>query len=263
MTNKITAALEDGAQKLGKALGEDAGKTIKALYHDTHARLKKVSHNYLEADAKHAAEIQKIAKGETPVYHMTDDGSIRRLHPDGSHSVLAAEDKDRLGLDEANIGRPKRGEQNARLKTDKEGKELPRPQVSSQQVTAGSTDLSVATQLARHADQSYGGLDRKGEFQSNNYAAARVAGANGKNDFILVARSNGYRHSERMIGTPFLRQGDEGRITHLYTERAPCDTGVNCSAWMAERLPDTAVTHSFGSGNDETKFYLPELQANR
>ncbi|MEV6944515.1 nucleic acid/nucleotide deaminase domain-containing protein [Streptomyces sp. NPDC051172] len=263
MTNKITAALEDGAKKLGKTLGEDAGKSIKALYHDTHARLKKVSHNYLEADAKHAAEIEKLAKGETPVYHMADDGSIRRLHPGGGHSELTAEDKERLGLDEANIGRPRLGERNARLKTDQEGKDTPRPQVSSQQVTAGSTDLSVATQMARHADQGYGGLDRKGNFTSNNYAAARVDGANGKGDFILVARSNGYRHSERMIGTPFLRQGEENRITQLYTERAPCDTGVNCSAWMAERLPNTAVTHSFGAGNDEMQFYLPELQASR
>ncbi|MFI8235428.1 nucleic acid/nucleotide deaminase domain-containing protein [Streptomyces sp. NPDC085900] len=98
---------------------------------------------------------------------------------------------------------------------------------------------------------------------SNNYAAARVEGANDKGYLILVARSNGYRHSERMIGTPFLRQGEASRITQLYTERAPCGAGVNCSAWMAERLPNTAVTHSFGAGNDEMQLYLPELQASR
>lgn len=30
---------------------------------------------------------------------------------------------------------------------------------------------------------------------------------------FVVARSNGYRYSERMNGMPFLRQGEENRIT--------------------------------------------------
>jgi RHS repeat-associated protein len=55
--------LEDGAAKLGKTLGEDAGKAVKDLYHDTGTRLKKVAENHAENDAKHASEMEKILKG--------------------------------------------------------------------------------------------------------------------------------------------------------------------------------------------------------
>jgi YD repeat-containing protein len=63
MTNKIVQALEDGATKLGKTLGEDAGKAVKDLYHDTGNRLKRVADNHLENDAKHASELEGIGKG--------------------------------------------------------------------------------------------------------------------------------------------------------------------------------------------------------
>jgi Xanthomonas XOO_2897-like deaminase len=270
VTNKITEALVDGAKKLGKTLGEDAGKTIKALYHDTHVRLKKVSGSYREIDAHHAAEIEKLRTGETPIYHMADDGSIKRLHPDGRHEDLTDDDKSRLGLDDANVGRPRAGEENARLKRPSEdGYTDPRPRIKSEQVDFGSTDLGVATQLARHKNNSYGRANSQGKWKSNNYAAAKVTGANGKGDFILVARSNGYRHSERMIGTPFLRQGETDRIRELYTEREPCSDKANCNAWVAERMDHIKVTHSaeYGPeddskqrGNDMMRRYLGELQ---
>ncbi|WP_344406184.1 DUF6531 domain-containing protein, partial [Streptomyces longisporus] len=54
---------EHGAEKLGKTIGEDAGKAVKGLYHDTGTRLKKVAENHVENDAKHAAELEKILKG--------------------------------------------------------------------------------------------------------------------------------------------------------------------------------------------------------
>ncbi|AJC60510.1 DUF6531 domain-containing protein [Streptomyces sp. 769] len=63
MTNRIVKALEDGAQRLGKTLGEDAGKAVKNLYHDTGDRLRQVAKNHAETDAKHASEMEGILKG--------------------------------------------------------------------------------------------------------------------------------------------------------------------------------------------------------
>lgn len=275
MTNKITQALEHGAGKLAKALGKDAGEAVKGLYHDTGKRLKRVADNHVENDAKHAAELENIAKRprlqEQHVYHMADDGTIRRLNPDRSHSDLTDEDRARLGLDSTSLGRPVRGEQNAKLKNKQEGRTDPRPQASSQEVPLGSNDLSRATQLARHADNSYGTRNADGTFTSNNYAAARVRSADGSGDFVLVARSNGRRHSERMIGTPFLREGEPSRIRELYTEREPCSDGANCSSWMAERFPETQVSHSIEYGDKESRergnaamrSYLDQLQLSR
>ncbi|WP_329120721.1 nucleic acid/nucleotide deaminase domain-containing protein [Streptomyces sp. NBC_01465] len=254
MPNPITKALENGAEKLGHTLGERAGKVVKDLYHDTGTRLKKVADNHAKNDIATARELEKLAKREdTPIYHMADDGSIRRLNGDRTHSDLTDADRARLGLDEKSIGRPVRGERNAALKNKAEGGTKPRPQASSQQVPLGSTDLAQATQLARHADNSYGTHLADGSFTSNNYAAARVTSADGSGDFILVGRSNGYRHSERMIGTPFLREGEPSRIRELYTERSPCNEGANCSAWMAERFPGTQVSHSVEYGNEDQR----------
>ncbi|MER6046038.1 DUF6531 domain-containing protein [Streptomyces sp. NPDC001793] len=63
MTNRIVKALEDGAVRLGKTLGDDAGKAVKDLYHDTGERLRQVAKNHAETDAKHAADMEGILKG--------------------------------------------------------------------------------------------------------------------------------------------------------------------------------------------------------
>ncbi|MFE7301352.1 DUF6531 domain-containing protein [Streptomyces sp. NPDC057579] len=63
MTNRIVKALEDGAKRLGKTLGEDAGKSVKNLYHDTGDRLRQVAKNHAETDAKHASAMEGILKG--------------------------------------------------------------------------------------------------------------------------------------------------------------------------------------------------------
>jgi RHS repeat-associated protein len=62
MSNPIVEALEHGAAKLGKALGEDAGKAVKDLYHSAGHKLKKVAKDTAETDAKHARELDKILK---------------------------------------------------------------------------------------------------------------------------------------------------------------------------------------------------------
>ncbi|GAA2150736.1 hypothetical protein GCM10009760_45390 [Kitasatospora kazusensis] len=63
MSNQIVRALEQGAEKLGKTLGEDAGKAVEDFYRSTGTNLKKVAENTAEADAKHAAEFDKVLHG--------------------------------------------------------------------------------------------------------------------------------------------------------------------------------------------------------
>ncbi|WP_225851084.1 nucleic acid/nucleotide deaminase domain-containing protein [Streptomyces sp. HPF1205] len=290
MKNKIVQALEHGAGKLTKSLGEDAGKAVKDFYHDTGHRLKRCADDHLENDTKIKDDLEHLAKRhkeETPVYHIDDDGNITRLEHDPFGKTpedrykkvkLTQGDKDRLGLDSASVGAPKQRERLALLKNDEENAKKPRPKKSSTKVAPASNDLAQATQIARHADKSYGTHLKDGKFTSNNYAAARVKGAGGKGDFIIVGRShrnNGVRvgaHSERMIGVPFLRQGAGHRIQDLYTEREPCPTAPNCSSWMAERLPHVQAQHSFdygdttaarAAGNKEMMDYLDALKSRR
>ncbi|MFC1416547.1 DUF6531 domain-containing protein [Streptacidiphilus cavernicola] len=75
MTNRIVQALEDGARKLGKTLGEDAGKAVKDFYHSTGNNLKKVAENTAEADAKHAGELKKLMEdGKHDEPHVPHEG---------------------------------------------------------------------------------------------------------------------------------------------------------------------------------------------
>ncbi|GAA1252019.1 hypothetical protein GCM10009665_48450 [Kitasatospora nipponensis] len=60
MSNQIVRALEDGARKLGKALAEDAGKTVKDFYHSAGAKLKTVAKRTAETDAEHEGALKKI-----------------------------------------------------------------------------------------------------------------------------------------------------------------------------------------------------------
>ncbi|GGZ39211.1 nucleic acid/nucleotide deaminase domain-containing protein [Streptomyces poonensis] len=239
--------------------------------------LKKMAKNHQDNDNDTALSLAKLREraGSTPMYLMSDDGTVRRLHSDGRRADLTDEDRQRIGLkfggDGDNVGRPVAGEPSLKL----HGKEKPRPLSNSTRVELGSTPLSRAVQLARHADGSYGNhkqVNGQDKFESNNYAAARLKNANDDGDFVLVARSSGFRHSERMIGFPVLRDGAGGRMTELYTERAPCSSAPNCSAWMKETLPHVDVSHSieYGStresraqGNAEMMNYLDRLKSNR
>lgn len=61
MSNAITEALDQAVQRVGKALGEDAGKAIEKLYRDTDGNLKDVIERTVTADADQADAIKKIA----------------------------------------------------------------------------------------------------------------------------------------------------------------------------------------------------------
>ncbi|MBO0513332.1 DUF6531 domain-containing protein, partial [Streptomyces beijiangensis] len=96
MSNPIVKALEHGAAKLGKTVGEDAGKAVKDLYHSAGDKLKKVAKDTAETDAKHARELDKILKsGEKDLPHAP------REHPGSasdSRTDLDGREKD-LGRD--------------------------------------------------------------------------------------------------------------------------------------------------------------------
>ncbi|MFE4022254.1 DUF6531 domain-containing protein [Streptomyces sp. NPDC059101] len=81
MSNRIVKALEHGAEKLGKTIAKDASKAVQDLYHGAGDRLKKVATNHAENDAKHAAELDKLLKGnkhDMPHAPHTTSGGGRR-----------------------------------------------------------------------------------------------------------------------------------------------------------------------------------------
>ncbi|MCK1797043.1 hypothetical protein MTQ01_13655 [Streptomyces sp. XM4193] len=258
--DKALDGIETGAKKLGKHME----KVVPG-------GLKKMSRNHRDNDKDAALSLDALGKrtdNGTPMYLMGDDGSIRRLRPDGSTSDLTPDDKARIGLSPENIGRPRPGEKGARLS---EGTPGNRPGVQSTEVPFGSTDLSRATQLARHSQESYGNNKEGKDFRSNNYAASRITGAGDSSDFIFVTRSNGYRHSERMV-MPFIREDQADRVTAMYSEREPCTTGAQCSAWIKEKFPHADITHSveYGASGESRQRskevmqdYLSTLRANR
>ncbi|WP_377267820.1 nucleic acid/nucleotide deaminase domain-containing protein [Peterkaempfera sp. SMS 1(5)a] len=271
MSNPVTHALEEALEKTGKAVGKDGVQAVESLLSDTEKGLTKSAKNHLEHEAEKEAELKAILGGEhtrdelrakldstTPVYHIRPDGVVQRLTKDGPKDLEQADIKRLpLKLDSNNRILPpkvKAGEKPYPL--PEKPKSGSRPKVNSQQVPFDHDDLAEATQLARHEDKSYGSYrknDKTGEydFQANNYAAARYGKEGDEDGFILVARSqNRGPHSEPALGVPFLEGGSADGLTALYTEREPCSSGPNCSAWMHEHLPDhVQVRHTVEYGD--------------
>jgi hypothetical protein len=252
------------ATKIVDGIGEAAEKAVGHMRNDMRKGLKQMHQNHRDNDDHIATELDGLHKlrsreslrgfgDSTHVYHMSDNGTVTRLTADG-HMPLTDADRDRMALklnSKDSVGRRPKGKYKL---PDAEGK--PRPRKDSTEVPIGSSPLAKATQLARHADNSYGNYYKKSKdsdekvFRSNNYAAVRY-GAEGDDDgFIMVGRSRNPVHSERVLGIPFLKNQKIDGITELYTERAPCSTGVNCSAWMHHYLPESVnVSHSIEYGD--------------
>lgn len=138
----------------------------------------------------------------------------------------------------------------AKKYTFKDGAKGRRPHVKSNKVPPGSSDLSRATQQARHRNQ---------DTSAKNYAAYRYIDKDG-NEGILVGRSQG-THSERSAGSLLLDEMQKGnirKVTEVYTERAPCSPNKgNCDEWLyahfAKNDPNFKVSHSWNyDGTDGT-----------
>ncbi|MET7795982.1 nucleic acid/nucleotide deaminase domain-containing protein [Streptomyces decoyicus] len=253
MIDKVIDKLEDGVKRTATHLDE---KMVGGV--------KKMKLNHRENDDSIATEIQSIGKkshGNAPTYHVDDKGKVTRL-TSGGHQPLTDEDRSRL----TPIGL--QGDDHV-ARRDTRKYPLPKERVKkpSRQVPFGSTDLSQATQLARHANT--GKIDRKTKkpeqgdygnkgkkFTSRNYAAARYGEKGADDEFIVVGRSvyTTGMHSERQIGIPFLDAKHAGGMSELYTERAPCTKSPgasDCSAWMSEHIPNVDVSHSVEYGDSE------------
>jgi hypothetical protein len=253
---QLNEAFSEVAQKTEQAVAKDFTGAYQKILKETEEKTAQVAENAAKTEEGHVRTLEelrgRVGESETPVYRMRDDRVIERLSPEGP-KALTQEDRDRLGLKLDSQDRvPKRptGKKSPYNLPDKP-KDEPRPRTESTPVPLGSTDLAEATQLARHEDGSYGNYTKEKGFQSNNYAAVRYGKKGDPNGFILVGRSRNPVHSERILGIPFRQSGREGGLTELYTEREPCTTGPNCSAWMDHHLPSgVAVSHSVEYGTD-------------
>jgi YD repeat-containing protein len=86
VTNRIVGALEHSATKLGKTLGEDAGKAVKDLYHSTGHNLTGIAEDTAATDAKHAKALRDLirdGKDETPSAPHVPGGEGHLPHEDG------------------------------------------------------------------------------------------------------------------------------------------------------------------------------------
>ncbi|WP_425423544.1 nucleic acid/nucleotide deaminase domain-containing protein [Streptomyces megasporus] len=84
---------------------------------------------------------------------------------------------------------------------------------------------------------------------------------------ILIGRSDGNFHSERIIGHPLIHTGNESGLKEIFTEREPCQKNPRCNRWLDSRFPDTTVTHAAdyrqddpSTKNKEHKEYLKALK---
>ncbi|MFJ9180483.1 hypothetical protein [Streptomyces sp. NPDC102360] len=158
------------------------------------------------------------------MYHHDDKGNVTRLGGDGKKQTLSDSDKKRLGILQLNADNTTQPRPRGKFGLPNRKKGEARPQKDSTQVALGGTDLSRATQLARHSDKSYGNYTKDktsgdSKFSSNNYAAVRYGKQGGEDEFILAGRSRSPVHSERVLGIPSIQSGATHKISELYTER--------------------------------------------
>jgi len=189
-------------------------------------------------DEADKVDVKRVKRdGDTPMYLLSDDGSIRQLHHDGTTSPVRHNDSsgvnDVLG-DKAWYPWNNKGEKQRKNKPNKG------TTVDSTKVAPGSTDLSRAAQLGRYANRT----ERPDSYiPGGNYASALHDDGKG-NRFVLVGAS-GEAHSERSIGHPLIKKGHEGNVSELFTEREPCQKNPKCDKYLAREFPDNLeVTHS-------------------
>ncbi|MFJ8821174.1 nucleic acid/nucleotide deaminase domain-containing protein [Streptomyces sp. NPDC102467] len=224
----------DGMVEAAKKVTDHVTDTVPDRVKAASRHQKRKDHDVRDEAEK--VDVKKVKRdGGTPMYLLSDDGSIRQLHPNGKTTPVAHNDssgvKDVLG-DKAwypwTTGEKQR--------KDKPAKGT----VGSTKVAPGSTELARASQLGRFANRT----ERLDSYiPGGNYASALHDDGKGKK-FILVGAS-GRAHSERSIGHPLIKKGHEGNVGELYTEREPCQKNPKCNKYLAREFPDhLEVTHS-------------------
>ncbi|MFG2359160.1 nucleic acid/nucleotide deaminase domain-containing protein [Streptomyces sp. NPDC048521] len=226
----------DSMEKAAKKVTDHVTDTIPDRVKAASRHQKRKDHDV--GDEADKVEVKKVKRdGDTPMYLLSDDGSIRQLHHDGTTSPVRSHDSsgvnDVLG-DKAWYPWNNKGEKQRKNKPGKNDT------VKSTKVAPGSTDLARAAQLGRYANRT----ERPDSYiPGGNYASALYDDGKG-NRFILVGAS-GEAHSERSIGHPLIKKGHEGNVSDLYTEREPCQKNPKCDKYLAREFPDNLdVTHS-------------------
>ncbi|MGA4980160.1 nucleic acid/nucleotide deaminase domain-containing protein [Streptomyces cinereoruber] len=227
------AAVMDKAEE---AVDKKADSMVKAL-EDHGGKIDKSKKEQKEVDKEQKQKIDSCDDGDDKdvrTYLLNADGSVQRLHENGSTAALDSDDKTRLNGVVMNNGKvwiPKTKNDKTEIysKSDHPNK------TESQPVKFDSTDSLVrATQAARIARDDYKGT---------NYAAGRYVHPDGK-ESILVGYSNKGGHSERMIGRPLIHNKKKEGLTAVFTEREPCKKPPNCARWLDFHFKqDLEVTH--------------------
>ncbi|MFJ9038485.1 nucleic acid/nucleotide deaminase domain-containing protein [Streptomyces sp. NPDC102406] len=227
----------DGMEKATLKVAEHVTDTIPERVKAASRHQKRKDHDV--RDEVDRVDVKKAKRDEgTPMYLLSDDGSIRQLHHNGTTSPVRPDDSSGVNNvlgDKAWYPWNNKGiEKQRKNKPDKGNK------VTSTKVAPGSTDLARASQLGRYANRT----ERPDSYvPGGNYASALHDDGKG-NRFILVGAS-GEAHSERSIGHPLIKKGHEGNVGQLYTEREPCQKNPKCDKYLAREFPDHLdVTHS-------------------
>lgn len=229
----------DGMEKAAKKVTEHVTYTLPD-------HVKAASRHLKRDDLDIGSEINKVeagkvkkaeGDGDTPMYLLSDDGSIRQLHHDGTTSPVRSNDSS--GVNDI-LGGKAWYPWNSKGEKQRKNKPGKGDTVNSSKVAPGSTPLARATQLGRYANRT----ERPASYiPGGNYASALHDDGKG-NRFILVGAS-GEAHSERSIGHPLIKNGHEGSVSELYTEREPCQKNPKCDKYLAREFPDNLeVTHS-------------------
>jgi Xanthomonas XOO_2897-like deaminase len=228
----------DSMEKAAKKVTDHVTDTIPDRVKAASRHQKRKDHDVSgEADKVEVKKVERDGDGDTPMYLLSDDGSILRLHHDGTTGPVRSDDPSGVNTvlgDKAWYPWNNKGEK------QRKGKPGNGDTVSSTKVAPGSTDLARAAQLGRYANRT----ERPDSYiPGGNYASALYDDGDGKR-FILVGAS-GQAHSERSIGHPLIKNGHEGNVSELYTEREPCQKNPKCDKYLAREFPDSLqVTHS-------------------
>ncbi|GAA2452208.1 nucleic acid/nucleotide deaminase domain-containing protein [Streptomyces macrosporus] len=245
---KFGAAIDKAEEKIelsAHKMSKELEKNVDGL--DTTKR----SNDKNEKDTKEKFDKEHCdGDDDVPMYLLNADGTVVRLHPDGTSTPVGGNDQS--GIREIMTEPGQKPGEAGRVWRPRDRENHPfgvspskdTKRVQSERVDPGSTDLSRATQIARYHNQDWGG---------GNYAAGRYVSDSGK-EIIIVGNSEG-PHSERTIGYPLLKAGKQDNLTELYTERQPCQGRPSwCDKWTAKHFgEDLQVTHSQKYDNSESR----------
>lgn len=242
MSDELVHEFEQGAEKVGKALGEDMAHGLSGVYHETAENLHKVATNVEENEKK---VVRKYFIDDNGDVKEIVDGKLKDLDPHDGSGIKGILEDERKPPGVQTLTEDEKKELSANKKAwEKQGRD-PEDWKESEKLTE-PTELSKAVEEARRAQK-----DGVGDYGGTNYAALHYVSEDGKQEFILVGRSSGERsHSERSIGYPMVHNGKQFNVDELYTERRPCQKGSTCDRWLNMHMydpaknPDLRITHA-------------------